>query len=173
VAFGEGQPEASWNLFEARPIKVQSCIDAGMTMGVTTLSWWLKQKQEACRLLDKALDATTPGMSLGEALYDFIDWFPEGARLWGNGADFDNVLLGAAFKMCNFTPPWRYSNSRCYRTLKAIFKDTVPQPEFIGVKHDALADALHQTRHLQSILLRMKNAEVVYKSACKSNPAEA
>jgi len=55
-----------------------------------------------------------------------------------------------AFAACNMKRPWRPWEDRCYRTIKNIIQ--VPADERQGVYHNALDDALHQTRHLLKIL---------------------
>jgi hypothetical protein len=68
---------------------------------------------------------------------------------WGNGADFDLVILRSAFEAVDLDPPYAFHRVRCFRTVKSLFK--VKKPERIGVHHNALDDALHQIRHLQEI----------------------
>lgn len=160
VAFTPGVAEFEWLIFDAKPIKVRSSRAAGLTIDEATLAWWLRQSNEARGLLESALDGEG-GFTLGEALRDFWAWFPTGARLWGNGANFDNVLLRAAYTSLGAvdTPaPWPYYADYCFRTMKNMFK-SVQAPEFVGVKHDALADALHQTRWLQAILEHTREME--------------
>jgi hypothetical protein len=156
VAFNIGAPESTWNLFEAKPIKVRSSRAVGLTIDEGTLAWWMHQDAEARGLLDCALEGAG-GLALPEALDEFAEWFPDKAVLWGNGANFDNVLLRSAYVAVGRTVPWAYYNDRCYRTLKNLFKQAQPSA-FQGTKHDALADALHQTRHLVSILKYVREA---------------
>jgi exodeoxyribonuclease VIII len=151
VAFDEGQPESLWDQFEARPIKVRSSRAVGLTIDEGTLAWWMHQDAEARGLLDCALEGAG-GLTVHEAMSEFSDWFPLDACIWGNGANFDEPLLTAAYSAIGRVPPYKYYVSHCYRTMKNLFRN-VPTPAFQGLKHDALADALHQTRHLQAILL--------------------
>jgi exodeoxyribonuclease VIII len=53
--------------------------------------------------------------------------------------------------------PWRYSSSRCYRTVKNMRKDIVL--ERAGTHHNALADAESQAVHLMAILKATKGTE--------------
>jgi hypothetical protein len=163
VAFAEGMPEHQWNLFDAKPIKVRSSRQVSLTIDEGTLAWWMHQSDEARGLLDCAL-GSAGGLTIHQALGEFIDWFPTGACLWGNGSDFDNVLLKAAYDAVELAIPWRYSGNRCFRTVKNVFRQ-VPPPEFSGLRHDALADALHQTRHLQAIFAHVCEAETALKYA--------
>lgn len=126
-----------------RVVDPESCIKAGLQMDASTVMWWLKQEQAAREAICQ------PGMSLAEALQLFYNWYPPDAPLWGNGATFDNVILDNAYKAVGQRPRWKYSNHRCYRTVKNLFP--VEQPLFEGVPHNALNDAVHQAKHLIAI----------------------
>ena len=87
----------------------------------------------------------------------FSDWFRklDGVQkskfVWGNGADFDLPILGAAFKAIGMEIPWAAYNGRCYRTLKNLYKE-IAMDKFIGTKHNALQDAMNQAIHASTIL---------------------
>ena len=153
VAFNEGQPEADWATFNSGPINVASSIEDGLDTDEATLAWWRQQSNDAREVLTAA---QTGGTEIRKALRTFAVWFPPEARIWGNGANFDEPLLTAAYKATGIALPWKYYSSYCYRTMKNLFGNVVLPPEFQGVKHNALADALHQTRHLQAILLHIQ-----------------
>lgn len=71
-------------------------------------------------------------------------------RIWGNGADFDNVILASVYKRIGMEQPWLYRNNRCYRTLKALHPE-IPI-ERVGTHHNAVDDAESQARHLLAIM---------------------
>jgi len=49
--------------------------------------------------------------------------------------------------------PWDFRQNRCLRTLKNMRPEFMElEPEFLGVRHNALDDAMHQTKWLHSIL---------------------
>ena len=130
-----------------------------------TLAWWSKQSPEARK---EAFGGITP---LVVALGAFSDWVRKveakrgEAFVWGNGADFDLPILGAAYDAVGMKKPWKPFNGRCYRTLKNLpdCKHILPD-EFQGVKHNALADAIHQSRHMLKILRERKQLDL-FKSA--------
>lgn len=126
----------------------QSCVDAGLKMDASTVMWWMQQDAAARAAFDR------PGRHLNAVLLDFAIWFPEGADLWGNGATFDNVILGNAYRAVSFNRPWKFSNDRCYRTLKNLRPDI----ELVrtGTHHNALDDAKTQAQHAVRILQAMK-----------------
>lgn len=128
-------------------INLQSCLDAGLSIDGSTVSWWMKQKEEA----RKEFFSNENAPSLIEVLMDFSDWFPDdpNVTLWGNGATFDNVILANAYLEVGLQPPWAWYNDRCYRTLKNLYPDVIPKK--FGVLHNALDDAKRQAYHLVEI----------------------
>jgi hypothetical protein len=128
-------------------ICLQSCEDVGLEIRADTVLWWLKQGDGARgQLVNPSLDR----QPIKTALMDFSLWLPKGAVVWGNGADFDNVILSSAYTACGQKTPWDYWNNRCYRTVKNL----KPSIELVreGVHHNALDDAISQAKHLQKIL---------------------
>lgn len=122
----------------------QSCIDAGLQMDVSTVMWWMEQSDEARAAFKRE------SHPLRDCLEAFSEWYPKGAQQWGNGATFDNVLLGNAYKALGLKQPWLYTADRCYRTLKALYPD-IKADDTGGTKHNALADAKYQALHAMKI----------------------
>lgn len=132
-------------------IEPQSCVDAGLTIDVSTIMWWMKQSDEA-----RAVFSRGACPSLGTALVDFTEFcMGKGYSIWGNGAAFDNVLLANAYKAVGRQPPWQHYNDRCYRTLKHLYP-AVPTPPVSGIAHNALDDAVWQAQHAVAILKQLK-----------------
>lgn len=142
VRFGRGVVTAEFY----QRVDVQSAVDAGLTMDVSTVMWWLKQGDAARAEIGK------PGEPLALVLKDFQEWLGWDYRgeLWGNGAAFDNALLDAAYRKLGKKPPWRFSMDRCYRTVKALHPDVAMVRE--GTHHHALDDARDQALHLMQML---------------------
>ena len=132
-------------------IALKSCEDAGLHIDAATVAWWQKQSEQARRAafggeqlpLDKALDK-------------FADWLgthmtEEKSRcIWGNGANFDPVILDSAFRAADREPPWPFWGVRCFRTFKALWPNVDP-PERTGTHHNALDDAIHQVEWMFKI----------------------
>jgi hypothetical protein len=124
-------------------------LESSMLMGgeVTagTIEWWMKQSEEA-----KLVFTDSHKSSIHHALLSFsrfIDKYSaRGLKVWGNGSDFDNVILRGAYDRCGMETPWEFRNSRCYRTVKNLFPDIKFEPS--GVAHNALDDATAQATHL-------------------------
>ena len=135
-------------------INMQSCLDYGLKIYPHTLQWWMKQSDEAKRGL---FDSTT---SLPDALMDFSKWVlktAEETRMWGNGEDFDNVLLKHAYLSAGFSPsciPWNFRNNMSYRTLKNLLPNI--RINRVGEHHNALDDAKSQALHAIKLLQELK-----------------
>jgi exodeoxyribonuclease VIII len=132
-----------------RVVDLDSSIRSGGEVDADTILWWLRQSEPA-RL---ALLQDTEHIST--VLVAFSTWIRESGlesdaiRVWGNGSDFDNVILASAYRRWNITLPWKFFNNRCFRTFKSIHHDI--KTERVGTAHNALDDAMHQARHLLAI----------------------
>lgn len=131
-------------------ISLQSSRAFGLTTDKSTVDWWMKQSAEA-RSSWQREDA--PGLT--ESLALFCEWLrsnkatESNLKPWGNGADFDLVLLKSSFDAVNADVPWKFWNHRCFRTVKNLYPGIqVPRQ---GTHHNALDDARYQTQHLQAI----------------------
>lgn len=123
-------------------IDAESCKAAGLRAQKSTLEWWAKQSPEAREAAFKG------EFSLNVALTKFSMWMPplDDAVVWGNGANFDNALLAAAYRAMKMDTPWKFWNDRCYRTISAMFLRS--RVERVGTHHNALDDAKTQALRL-------------------------
>jgi exodeoxyribonuclease VIII len=128
-----------------RTVDLKSCKSRGMHIDPETVGWWNRQSADARKAL------LVDNVSILTALQDFAGWFGRNSiPVWGNGAGFDNVIMENAYQACGIKRPWAPWEDRCYRTMKNIIQ--IPADERTGVYHNALDDALHQTKHLLKIL---------------------
>lgn len=113
-----------------------------------TIQWWMTQSEEARKVFAVETEDVYEGL---EKFEQFVG--TSNPNIWGNGSDFDNILLGNLYDSLGYKKPWSYSKNRCYRTLKNLgIMTREPFPEFEGTQHDALADAKHQARCAQIYL---------------------
>jgi hypothetical protein len=135
-----------------KTVNLDSCMKAGLTIDASTIAWWMQQSEEA------KTSSMKGELSLFQALQEFTKFIGgtnSDAKIWGNGADFDNAILANAYRASNLEVPWKHWNNRCYRTMKSVFAKA-PKPEFSGEKHNALDDAKFQATHLISIMSFIK-----------------
>lgn len=136
-------------------VDLESAVKHGGIIDPSTVMWWMQQEQEQARVayLGKQYQFLSIGAALNELghfirNYSVVKPLP---LIWGNGAEFDNVILRRAYERVELTVPWGFRQSRCFRTTQALFPQ-IPEPEFQGTKHSALSDAMHQARWLNRIL---------------------
>ena len=133
-------------------IKKQSCLDFGLTVSEDTLGWWEKQSAEAQTVLGQATIGEN-AFYLPESLKALAKFLPVGVKVWSNGANFDQPLLDVAYFRAGIPLPWKYYNSRCYRTIKGLCsKEDIKalEPEVVCA-HNALEDAKWQAKHMVAI----------------------
>jgi len=126
----------------------------GAEIDPVTVKWWAEQKPEALKVFSE------DGVAFQRALVLF-GYFVEdngpNVTVWGNGADFDNVILSSAYARAELPLPWNKFRNRCYRTLSRLFPD-IPRPKN-GVEHNALDDAINQAQHAMQLLKRIKGCQ--------------
>lgn len=121
----------------------------GLHVSLETIEWWKTQKPEAYSAT--RLNRT----DILNALNNFTDWYgKKSVPTWANGPDFDLVILENAFQKTGISVPWKFYHARCFRTFKNLFVDSNYKLE--GVAHNALDDALFQTKYIQHILRKSK-----------------
>jgi len=130
-------------------VDLESSVNMGGVIDPSTVLWWMQQSDAA------RAEFTRGGEHITVALYQFSKWMMDRAeksdvKVWGNGADFDNVILSSAFMRNKTTRPWEFWNNRCYRTVKAMY----PQVKILinGTHHNAVDDAENQAWHLINML---------------------
>lgn len=124
--------------------------ELGRHIAPGTVKWWLDQTAAAKAVFKR------PTVGVYSALDAFINFLGQPAeridiKVWGNGASFDNVILGDLYYAAGMEQPWQFWNDRCFRTLKSEARGIMPPP-FVGTAHNALADAKHQAQWAIQIL---------------------
>ena len=133
-------------------ISLESATEAtanapGGTIEPATVLWWMQQSRDARAVFQG------DSLHLYTALDQFAGWIKsaagDDAKVWGNGADFDNVILATAFRRWRIATPWDFRNNRCYRTLKNEHPEVLIERK--GTHHNALDDATSQAEHAIAI----------------------
>ena len=133
----------------------------GRTISGDTVRWWMQQDALAKRVFSVPPPDGVERVNTFKALSRFgLFVAANGARdveLWGNGVDFDNIILGSLYDAFGLNKPWSYSRNRCYRTMKNIGIGPRKPQVREGVPHNALDDAITQAANLQEIFACLKN----------------
>lgn len=132
-------------------VSLASCEAAGLDVSKETMEWWSQKDPE----LRKRVFSGTE--TIANAIDMFIDWCnlvsPDSSNqivLWGNGCNFDNVILKSATEK-HRSWPFHYRNDHHLRTMMALVPAEV-QSRWHGLitsstkltAHDALDDAIYQ-----------------------------
>ncbi|MCK2633802.1 3'-5' exoribonuclease [Escherichia coli] len=127
---------------------------AGGVIDRDTIKWWLKQSREAQSAI------LTDEILLDDALLQLREFIDENSgeffvQVWGNGANFDNVILRRSYERQGIPCPWRYTNDRDVRTMVALGLvmdfDARSVITFEGERHNALHDARYQAKYVSAI----------------------
>ncbi|EOS4566591.1 3'-5' exoribonuclease [Escherichia coli] len=127
---------------------------AGGVIERDTIKWWLKQSREAQSAI------LTDEIPLDDALLQLREFIDENSgeffvQVWGNGANFDNVILRRSYERQGIPCPWRYTNDRDVRTMVALGLvmdfDARSVITFEGERHNALHDARYQAKYVSAI----------------------
>jgi hypothetical protein len=143
----------------------------GRRIDASTVAWWMKQEPAA-----RAVFLEERRFIVGHGLARFNDYLsancvPEvDLQMWGNGSDFDNVLLAHLYtwqkdnEPIRVLRPWRFYNNRCFRTLKNICKqdyDVISKQVKRITHHDAADDARWQAEVCRRLLKKIEAARAV------------
>lgn len=154
-----------------RVVSLDDAIRQGGRVDGSTIIWWLQQhvtaQGELCGRAESML----------VALSSLSDWM-RGigmAQVWGNGADFDLVVLGTAYRRAAIAAPWSYRQVRCYRTLRELTRGQVDLPAMrtAEVQHRALDDARYQARAAVAMLRAVDQGLQVAKQAAAAEAVQA
>lgn len=126
----------------------------GAQIDPATILWWMAPERAEAR----AHLLGGPSLPLDQVLRRLTAWAKvmqdhvgdgEEIRVWGNGANFDNVILRESYRMAGQEPFWSPFADRCYRTVKSLSDIKLRR---VGVHHHAMDDAVSQAMHLQEIV---------------------
>lgn len=132
-------------------INQASCIDAGLKTDPNTVKWWEGQSEDARKVLTESIDMTASAQ-LFSTLQMLSRFVKEDMRVWSNGAAFDQPLLDVAYNAVGLPLPWKYWNSRCYRTITNLHPNRKEMEPQTVLAHNALEDAIWQAKHMVAIV---------------------
>lgn len=137
-----------------RRVNVESAIAWGGQTDASTIEWWLQQSEEARAEIHDHRNR----LPINEALHELAEFIGQPAFthgkpcVWGNGATFDNVIITTAYQRSHIERPWHFTNDRDLRTLVDLYPEAKASTAFVGDKHHALDDAMHEARILCAAL---------------------
>ena len=136
-------------VFEA-PVHLTSSLSSGAILEPEVVLWWLRRSEDAVARILSAKTNDTLIWGLGK-FSEFCRGLCDKQllKIWGNGSDFDNVILKESYERLSMVAPWEFWNNKCYRSKK----QEVPYLRIVreGIKHTAVDDAMSQVKHLFAI----------------------
>lgn len=137
-------------------IDLKSSLAFGEPIDASTFEWWMQQDTAARQIF-----FNDERQELNLVLDNFTEWLhkigKDTIRVWGNGDDFDNVILQNAFKTTGYRDaPWPHYANRNVRNMVDLGLDLLginPKHDlpFEGTRHNALDDAKHQAKYVSYI----------------------
>jgi hypothetical protein len=123
-------------------VDLESQLAIGATQDESTIKWWNQQGEEAQAAL------IPNQVSIQEAINKMRSFIKinKGKQVWGQGANFDVVLIEALIDKIGGKVPWRFYNARDTRTAYEMAEFDTKSVKRQGTYHNALDDAKHQVR---------------------------
>lgn len=138
-------------------VNIESSFKYGLVADGGAIKFWCQQPEEARMAM---FENPTP-IALPDALAQFSKFYGKHRKtnIWGNGCNFDNILLGNAYKAIGKEQPWGFTNDRDVRTLVQLGKMSGLQRQDCtreGTHHHALDDAKFQVKYCSYIYKYLK-----------------
>jgi len=136
-------------------VDLRSSEKYGGIIDADTVLWWLGKSENARGEITNAMKMIDLPVALTRLNSFAFEFCEERVQVWGNGSNFDNVILRSAYENCEITPFWKHWNDRDVRTIVELGRNADIDPKkdfpFVGEAHNALDDALHQVNYVVAI----------------------
>lgn len=129
----------------------------------STMTWWQDPERQPIydSIIEKSLDSKI-------AIQAFAHWLgKERLVFWGNRNGFDYMFLQSYFADCGVPFPFKFWDSKDLLSYTEGLCNGANVPfikknslEFIGQKHNAIDDTLHQLKYLLHVEREVKKARV-------------
>lgn len=124
-----------------------------------TLKWWFSQSDEAIKSVFNPHPAAQ--VDLRQALFEFVEWIANPSQhVYWTHATFDPPRLDYNFTAVGINNPIPFRANRDIRTLSDLYDTSL---EFEGIKHNALDDAIFQSRYISKGIQRHLQSEQAQK----------
>lgn len=117
-----------------------------------TVRWWMNQSNAAKQVFANTVER----VALSSAAATIVEATENASRIWAKDPDFDCVILANFTRnYLSHTIKWPFYRNRSVRTMLDVYPQAKELP-FEGVEHNALADAVHQAKQMQSVFTYLK-----------------
>lgn len=149
------------------------CFDNSnrFTISEETVKWWMQYPETFLKLTSDGSEAREYRRDIETQLRALSTWImakvlkewkigplsDSDLLVWGDGADFDIIVLEEAMRRIGIDIPWTYISHRCYRTLRNLIPECGEKRDYIAPEdlHNAEKDAIGQATHLSKLLDHM------------------
>ena len=140
------------NLIQAYEMNVdQSTLPNWVQAEVGTVEFW--QQQKLWPELQEKMAAGDSAEKVMRMLRDIYE-FNVCQSAWFAGPTYDQVMLEAYYDHYGIVFPWKYNDSRDFRTIRKQYKSVLEDfPENPNL-HSAMDDCIHQVARLRHITQR-------------------
>lgn len=137
-------------------VTLASCKKMKLHVDPDTVKWWDEQGEAARDVLE------VDQLHVKSAVLNFNTWFRQNnaESVWGHGAAFDPPVYEAVAHAVGFKAPWSYKAPRDTRTLFDLTGFRTEDLPFVGTKHNALDDAVHQARCVQATMKKLNEHRI-------------
>lgn len=149
------------------PVCLDSQLDRAESLD--TANWWEEQREAYPEAYLEMFGEDLDRMSLSSALQALsaflkCNFGDKKVQFMGNGPEFDNVILAHAYEEAELEVPWHYAGNQSLRTVVWMGRmlrgiDPKYSLDFIGSKHHALHDAVHESRYLLEVFKQLRQPE--------------
>lgn len=122
-------------------ITIQSCLDIGLEIRGSVMTWWLQQPEKVHK------DLLTNQVDIKQALNLFSEFVTKDDYIWSNSARFNCGLLENAYTKINKPICWDYLKERDLKTLFNIFHIEKPNDN----QYNVLEDCYDEIKQLTGI----------------------
>jgi hypothetical protein len=122
----------------------------GRSRSLATIEWWASQPPELYPRGDVYIEDALNNLRA------FLLEHTDKPIIWAKGTDFDCSILAHAYKSFGMETPWKYNDTRDFRTVKKLFGYSAVSKLVNELPHNAVSDAVHQARELMSYGLELR-----------------
>lgn len=145
-AFNSNKIESSFH----HNLNMLEQVAKGRYISPHTCSFWNEQPVDKQKVIMEGAGFNNKAVLLQFIAY--IDLYPE-AKVWGNGACFDIIILENLLKDYGLRIPWKFTNIMDLRTFRRMVAKNAKIPRDPAEHHDALKDALAQAKYVMDYSL--------------------
>ena len=144
-------------------VDLQSCFDAGLSIGPDTLQWWFKQSKGAIdAMFENPLDLYSALVGVSH----FIKTHRKSSFTCWTHTTFDVPILSHAARVMDIQLPIHYREHRDIRTLTWLNRHNFQKSEKPAgfIAHNALHDARRQADYISKLLISMSKHDIIVTS---------